>query len=222
MIDPATLIVALSPIHSHSLTHRTQTQNRNGDFARELCQWISLCGFSQITQITAFDARLRVDSQLCHPAQREAFLSVNVETEGIDTKDLIETLVGPTQPKGRDDDGKDGIPKLDDCQMQILRAIGSKQSSEGLKQNVCDILRVGSFSRKFLSLIAHESTTPFVVLALFCADGDNTRDALQLADLAASFFDLPIDRSAAVSWKIPSSWRHLEGNPVDLYGQMFL
>jgi len=198
-------------------------QNRNGDFARELCQWIRGCGFSQITQITAFDARLRVDSQLLQTAQREAFLSVNIGVAGLDTKDLIETLVGPTESKARhsdDDDG--GTLKLDECQIQILRTIGSRQSSEGLRQNVCDILRVGSFSRKFLSLIAHESSTPFVILALFCADGDNTRDALQLADLTASFFDLPVDRSAAVAWRIPSSWRHLEGNPVDLYGQMFL
>eukprot|EP01132_Coremiostelium_polycephalum_P010386 gene10386-12757_t len=61
-----------------------------------------------------------------------------------------------------------------------------------------------------------QSTVPFLCLNLFCSEGENTIESLEMADFVAKYLDfVKVDQTTPTNFVTPNSWSLLQGPTYD-------
>ncbi|XP_069778566.1 proteasome assembly chaperone 2 [Narcine bancroftii] len=164
-------------------------QGKQRSFRQQLLSWIKESEFSRVVVLSSTYAHHRVDQQLLGPPLR--YLATPA----------LQTIVGEKFQtlKWKEMEKVAAFPGISDVEMElsipgggITKSLYADSCSEGI---------------------------PLVVLLLFCSEGDNIPDALNLLNFLNEWLQLiektndrqPMTRQP---WKIPSSWQLLFGSGI--------
>ncbi|CAG8454235.1 4420_t:CDS:2 [Ambispora leptoticha] len=162
-------------------------------FATNLVSFIERFKFSEVITLASADATRRNDAQLTGTPLR-------VLTTSSISNDLQKR-----------------ITSLKLKQLEYLKSEDFIESHDvgSTNTDADDVPRIpgGGVTRNFYKL-AKEKGLPLLVLIWFALEGDNTLDAIQLANHANSLLGL-FPSQDSVAWKTPKSWQGIFGKPFD-------
>ncbi|KAK5577065.1 hypothetical protein RB653_002002 [Dictyostelium firmibasis] len=156
------------------------------NFSENLLNWISAEQFKEILFLSSSNANKRVDSQLTGSQVRF------IKSENVDKKT---------------------ISKL--SEMNIPEMELTVQSPEGETIQLSN--RLTGLAKEIYSIINNNNNkynVSFLCLNLFCSEGYNTNEALQMSNLIYNFIKNQ-DSSSTPQLKTPSCWKLLQGPTFD-------
>ncbi|KAK2190412.1 hypothetical protein NP493_80g00000 [Ridgeia piscesae] len=168
-------------------------RGKRKQFVSELCHWIQSCHFTKVIIVTSSYSHERVDTQIAG-TQLRFLLSQSLESrEGPTLRDHLHWLELERRhplPGGIQD-----APARGDVDQSEIFLPGA-----GFAKDLFEALRSADVSA--------------ALLLLFCSEGDNALDAIQLATAINTWLHL-VDLKTKQSWRIPPSWRLQYGSTFE-------
>ncbi|GAM21939.1 hypothetical protein SAMD00019534_051140, partial [Acytostelium subglobosum LB1] len=155
-------------------------------FANSLLQWYKQAGFRELLFLASTNANKRTDSQLTGTQLR--YVAANAAADLTKSIERAEQLcLVPRMETEVEVDGD--IIQLSDRLTGLGREL--MRSSNNTQPNI-----------------------PMLALVLFCSEGENTPDAINMANHLAVYTGLA-NKGDKIEFKIPSSWKLLQGPSFD-------
>jgi len=152
-----------------------------GDFSNQLTNWMKQMNFKLIVMLASCLSQFRSPQEL----KTGALHYLCGEQVNEDSREAIESLGWKLFEK------QDPLTKKSDSEGGVFLMPGSGMARPILEK---------SFTKEL----------PVVMLLLYCSEGDNTPDALLLANCVNKWLHLLPEKQ---TWKTPISWSHLFGQP---------
>ncbi|KAI0211933.1 Proteasome assembly chaperone 2 [Lamellibrachia satsuma] len=168
-------------------------RGKRKQFVSELCHWIQTCNFTKVIIVTSSFSHERVDTQIAG-TQLRFLLSPVLETrEGVTLRDHLHWL------------------ELEH-RCPLTGGLQDGPSSEDSGQG--EIFLPGAGFAKDLFETLASADVCVALLMLFCSEGDNAMDAIQLATALNTWLSL-ISLKTKQSWRIPPSWKLQYGSTFE-------
>ncbi|XP_071812228.1 proteasome assembly chaperone 2-like [Apostichopus japonicus] len=173
-------------------------KGKQAAFRRDLLEWIKTCGFTSVTVLTSSASHERIDCQLTGNPFRYL------------TTPSFDKLLG------------DSFEKTFDW-TRLERRKDNWSGNHGNQSDITDeasgvFIPGGGLAAKLFRECC-ERDVALAVLLVFCSEGDNIPDALNLVQYLNQWLKLAEENSAGNAkggpWKYPASWSLLFGREVD-------